>query len=230
MLQLNPKIEFKEAKSIEEAEKYAKQNFKIKDFKVKDLEVANWINEGLTVLSNKFDGKVYMPREVIYGKSKIYDSAAYYRPFTDTLFINEINDKNFKISHISKLESIKMPLGNRFKEFCHDYKNLNNMSKIEKNNFEYTIANIIEILLKLSTQQKINNNLPNLFDNNVFGHIYTGKFPILFHEMGHVFERKSQTFVSSRNSYFAKVSKDIIMTELHYLITKSLLQKFLQEG
>lgn len=225
LLELTPKIEFKEAKSIEEAEKYAKQNFKIKDFKVKDLEVANWINEGLTILSNKFEGKVYMPRRVVYGKSKSEDDA-YYRPFTDTLFIKEIDDKKFSLPPLlSGLPLRDIPLGNKFEQFCHDYANLKNISKIERVSLLYSIMNSSAVLLKVLKNHEMINNLPDLVEKNAFGHVYTSKFSLLFHEMGHVFDYKSRTFALSRNSYFAKARKDMIMPE--YALSKS--QEFVAE-
>lgn len=225
MLQLEPKIEFKKAESVEEAEEYAKLNFKIKDFKVNDLEVANWINEGLTVLSNKFNGKVYMPRKVVYGKSNRKADASY-RSFTDTLFIKEISDKRISLSQkLSDIDLTKIPLGSRFEQFCHDYENLNNISKIEKKNLLYSIANSIDIISKLIKQPEITNNLPELIESNAFGHVYAGRFALLFHEMGHVFETKSRTFNPLRNSYFAKASKDMIMPD--YSLSKY--QEFVSE-
>lgn len=64
LLKLKKHIDWVKSKNIEEAANFAQQNFKIRNFKVNDLDTANWINEGLTKISNKFQGKTYMPREI----------------------------------------------------------------------------------------------------------------------------------------------------------------------
>lgn len=218
-LELNPKIEFKKAESIEEAEEYAKQNFKIETFKVNDLDVANWINEGLTVLNNKLDGKVYMPKKIIYGDAKGKADAFYHR-FTDTLFIKTFDDKKLSLlNDLSEVDLTTVPLGNRFKKFCEDYQNMNNLSKIEKRNLLYSVSNSIDVLLKLSKKPEAADNLSELTANNAFGHVYTGKFSILFHEMGHVFENKSRTFNPLREVQFVKGRKNIIMPD--YALSKN---------
>lgn len=60
-------IEFKAAKSMEEAKRFAQENFKIKNYDLEDnLDVANWLNEGLTNLNNQFKGKAHMPKSVSF--------------------------------------------------------------------------------------------------------------------------------------------------------------------
>lgn len=61
-------IEFRPAETMEEARKFAMENFKIKKYDLGDnLEVANWFNEGLTNLNNQFKGKAHMPRSIKLG-------------------------------------------------------------------------------------------------------------------------------------------------------------------
>ena len=61
---LEENIEFKKAETIEEAKKFAEEKLGIKKFKINDLEYANWINEGLTNISNRFKGEVYFPQKI----------------------------------------------------------------------------------------------------------------------------------------------------------------------
>ena len=58
-------IEFSPAKTIEEAKEFAKTHLKIENFDTAgDLEIANWVNEGLTKVSNKYRGKAAIPKTV----------------------------------------------------------------------------------------------------------------------------------------------------------------------
>lgn len=62
-------IEFKPAQTMEEAIEFAKKNFGIKRFEFdNDLEFANWVNEGLVNINNRFKGKANIP-EVFRFKS-----------------------------------------------------------------------------------------------------------------------------------------------------------------
>ena len=54
-LTLEKKINFKEAKTIEESVDFAKENFKIKNYYSNNLEIANWVNEALCNINNKFE-------------------------------------------------------------------------------------------------------------------------------------------------------------------------------
>ena len=96
---------------------------------------------------------------------------------------------------------------------------MNNLSKIEKRKLLYSVSNSIDVLLKLSKKPEAADNLSELTANNAFGHVYTGKFSILFHEMGHVFENKSRTFNPLREVQFVKGRKNIIMPD--YALSKN---------
>ncbi len=57
-------IDFKPAQTMEDAINYAKKNFGVEKFDFgEDIEMANWVNEGLTNINNRFKGKANMPKE-----------------------------------------------------------------------------------------------------------------------------------------------------------------------
>ncbi len=62
---LAEQVEFKEAKSIKEAEKFALDNFGIKLEADNDLFTANMINEVCTNVSNKMKGRLAFPEKII---------------------------------------------------------------------------------------------------------------------------------------------------------------------
>lgn len=69
--QLAEHIEFKPAKTVEEAVIWGKKNLGIKeyaDFGITDLDAINWVNEGMTNVCNKMKGKLTMPRLVSYSE------------------------------------------------------------------------------------------------------------------------------------------------------------------
>ena len=77
--QLAEHIDFKEAKTVEEAIEFGKKHLgikKYKGFEEKDLNVINWINEGLVNTSNKMKGKLNTTREVHYvnGNANLFAS------------------------------------------------------------------------------------------------------------------------------------------------------------
>lgn len=60
-------IKFKEAATMDEAVNFAKKNFGVETFDFKDdLEFANWVNEGLTNINNRFRGKANMPKTLAF--------------------------------------------------------------------------------------------------------------------------------------------------------------------
>lgn len=69
-------IEFTPAKTIEEANEFAKTHLKIENFDTAgDLEIANWVNEGLTKVSNKYKGNALMPKTVAPYPEDLYKQA-----------------------------------------------------------------------------------------------------------------------------------------------------------
>ena len=83
---------------MEEAIEFAKKNFGVKKFDLgNDLELANWVNEGLVNINNRFKGKAQMPQNILYDK-KVCEKLskgeeglmpAYHQPSTKTLGINK---------------------------------------------------------------------------------------------------------------------------------------------
>lgn len=58
-------IDFTPAKTMEEAIEFAKTHLKIKKFDTaNDLDLANWVNEGLVQINNKYKGRAHIPNEV----------------------------------------------------------------------------------------------------------------------------------------------------------------------
>ena len=58
-------IDFKPAQTMEEAVEFAKKHLGVEKFDFgNDVEMANWVNEGLTNISNRFKGKANMPKEL----------------------------------------------------------------------------------------------------------------------------------------------------------------------
>ena len=63
--QLAEHIDFTPAKTMEEAKEFAKKHLKIEKFDTaNDLDMANWVNEGLVNINNKYKGTGHIPKEV----------------------------------------------------------------------------------------------------------------------------------------------------------------------
>ena len=86
-------IDFKPAQTMEEAIEFAKKHLGIENFNLgDDLEMANWVNEGLVKLSNRFKGKAQMPKNVILDEkffAKNPDATAYHYAANETIAINK---------------------------------------------------------------------------------------------------------------------------------------------
>lgn len=89
--QLAEHIDFKPAQTIEEAIQFGRDNLKIKKYKgftENDLEVLNFINEGLTNVSNKLKGTIRLPKTIKY--KDIKDSTlAQVGPFSKSFELNK---------------------------------------------------------------------------------------------------------------------------------------------
>ena len=86
--QLAEHIEFKEAKTMEEAQKYAMDNFGMKLELGDNLFTANLINDMCTNVSNKLKGKVAFPKKCFFDSKIKRNMLAYYRPYNNTMGIN----------------------------------------------------------------------------------------------------------------------------------------------
>lgn len=86
-------IEFVKANTMEEAIGFAKKHFGIENFNLgDDLELANWVNEGLVKINNRFKGKANMPKQVILDEAyfaKNPDACAYHSERKHTIGINK---------------------------------------------------------------------------------------------------------------------------------------------
>lgn len=64
-------VDFTKASTMDEAIEFAQKNFGIKTFDFgDDLEFANWVNEGLTNINNRYKGRAYMPKVIGFGNTK----------------------------------------------------------------------------------------------------------------------------------------------------------------
>ena len=103
-------IEFKPAETMEEAKRFAQENFKIKNYDLEDnLDVANWLNEGLTNLNNQFKGKAHMPRSVAFSKQLKENTPASMTPIFDELMLSkELYCKDLETARQEVEEAIKL--------------------------------------------------------------------------------------------------------------------------
>ncbi len=78
---------------MEEAVEFAKKHLGINNFNLgDDVEMANWVNEGLVQISNRFKGKAQMPKNVIFDEkyfAKNSDALAYHCAKNETIAINK---------------------------------------------------------------------------------------------------------------------------------------------
>lgn len=114
-------LEFTKAKTMSEAINYARTKLGIKNFNLQgDLELANWVNEGLTNIYNKYKGQAPMPANVIKDMSKNIIGDAYYNKEYDTLAISPDNKKMLLQRLLSKIDNTpadnKKTLANWYKK------------------------------------------------------------------------------------------------------------------
>lgn len=199
---LDENIEFKKARNLKEAKDFANEKLGIKNFKINDLYYANWINEGLTNISNKFNGNVYFPQNLKFNRINLLHESASYTVINDTISINkaEIEKIAGKLNSIVKKNSFeeltKYNLGKGYEKYCEKlkkaYENIEDLSIFEKYSL-VTSTNRVKSRLK-----KIDLNAPqNLkFDGtNKYGNIYADEFDIIYHETGHCFDTKSNMLI-----------------------------------
>lgn len=228
--QLVENIEFKKAESIEEAANFAKNTFKIKKFDVSDLELANWINEGLCNINNRFKGKVHMPAKIKEVKNKNYDGR--YNLITDTLFILNNKDgmfynEEFLLSYMELslliLEDYK--IGPKQEELCEKVRkfidNPQSVPIIERRMLYDATSRCIQMISKA----RQNVGAGNLFQSNgkyvsnEYGPVDYNPFEIIYHEMGHVFDNKATPFKIKVSRWFKKIKSDL--TVHNYMLKDS---------
>ena len=199
---LEKNIEFKKAETLEEAQIFAKEKLGIKKFKINDLEYANWINEGLTNVSNRFKGNVYFPRKIAYYPFKQIPGLACYWPMIDSILIN----KNRIEERVSRLEDLleensyedltKYNLGKGQDDFCKKltkaYTEPESLSLFEKYSLVGSIYHVKERI------KQLDNKNPNEIKTNginSYGNVYEDEFETIYHEVGHCFDFKSKTLI-----------------------------------
>ena len=139
---LEENIAFQKAESIEEAKKFAEEKLGIKKFKINDLEYANWINEGLTNISNKFKGEVYFPQKIGYCSSFQTGGEAAYNPLLDSFLINEkkikegIDGLKGFIDYFPYEDFTEKNLGKGYEDFCEKlaiaYEDIESLSRLNR--------------------------------------------------------------------------------------------------
>ena len=214
-LQLEENIEFKKAETLEEAKAFAKEKLGIKNFKIKDLDYANWVNEGLTNVSNRFKGEVYFPHTIKYNEIKTKDDRASYLDADDTIRINKwvieecAKELPQKLEENSFEELTKYNLGKGYDEFCTSlkkaYVDIDLLDVFEKASLSTSIARVKYRLERLDDEdiKEITEDPYN--EINRFGNVYEGRLETIYHEVGHCFDDKSNRMaISLYNRFFSK--------------------------
>ena len=100
---------------MEEAVEFAKKHLGIKNFNLgDDLEMANWVNEGLVGINNRFKGKAQMPKNVIFDEkyfAKNPNTVAYHYAANDTIAFNKEYFSNELISRVKRDLELLFPQG-----------------------------------------------------------------------------------------------------------------------
>lgn len=205
---LIPHIDFKNATSIAEAKDFAGDILRIPKFKMDDLEFANWANEGITLINNRFRGQIFVPRRLELVKTNENYVGAYYPGF-DSLAINkqafEIPDEQLKkiVTEIPVEDYNLCKLGRGHDEFVENYNKLkadiSSLSCFEKKAFMSSFANYFEAMFRMEDifSKILNEDIEKIAqkgafgDVNTYGPVYNNKFHTIWHEMGHVFDYKS---------------------------------------
>lgn len=208
---LEENIAFQKAESIEEAKKFAEEKLGIKKFKINDLEYANWINEGLTNISNKFKGEVYFPQKIGYCSSFQTGGEAAYNPLLDSFLINEkkikegIDGLKGFIDGFPYEYFTEKNLGKGYEDFCEKlaiaYEDIESLSAFEKFALHNSICNVVEMRSEYTNEH----NAKNI---NMYGNIYENEFSTIYHEIGHCFDFKSKSLINAYIDSF-KHQKDL---------------------
>ena len=221
--QLEENIEFKKAETIEEARAFAQEKLGIKKFKINDLEYANWVNEGLTNISNRFKGNVYFPRKIAYYPFKQLPGLACYWPMIDSILIN----KNRIEERVSRLEDLlqensyeeltKYNLGKGYDNFCKNltkaYNTPESLSLFEKYSLVGSIYHVKERIKQLDNKNPSEINTNGI---NSYGNVYENEFETIYHEVGHCFDFKSKTLIDIFIDYFKHKKELKPLTLPHY--------------
>lgn len=167
--QLPEHINFTKAEKLKDAEEFAKDVLHIKNFDVDNLEVANWFNEGLTNISNKFKGQTYLPSELVFGAVPFRKNAiAAYNPFHNRIILNKTHfekvdktlEQSFKYTMpYAHLDFFSTEASHqKFIKSIHDYMyNPEEMSIIDKSNLNSSFQSHLFLVSEMyKNPQKFN--------------------------------------------------------------------------
>ena len=241
-LKLNPNIVFQESENLEQAANFAKQNFKIDYFNIDNIDTANWINKGLTKLSNAFKGHTYMakrielvdfPSELIV-PDKI--TGAQYIFASDTVRFNKSVYKDIdkiinRTIDATPSDLLFTPLSSKrddkLTEMIIKYKtNSNSLSFAQKTSLFAALRRKLEVFAEIGKKEEITNNILKQLKNSKtkvtdpFSCTSYNEYDYLFHEYGHMFDFKEQSLyqgIKARRQnpkIFEKEKQNIILPEL----------------
>ena len=118
-------IDFKPAQTMEEAVEFAKKHLGIENFNLgDDVEMANWVNEGLVNISNRFKGKANMPKNVIFDEkyfTKNPEAGAYCSRVGDTIAFNKDYFSNKLITKVKNNLKLIFP---DYNPKAHEFKSI----------------------------------------------------------------------------------------------------------
>ena len=113
--QLAEHIDFKEAKTMEEAKKYAMDNFGMKLELGDDLFTANLVNDMCTNVNNKLKGKVSFPVKCNFETMKQGEMASW-NMYTHIMSINKNGYSGFSNIDIARLLNVRMKNGTSYQD------------------------------------------------------------------------------------------------------------------
>ena len=147
-IQIDPNLEFKEAKTLDEAIKFGKKHLKIKkyvNFTEKDVEIANWVNRGILETSKAMGGKLNNIRNIEVVELKTKDTYAFTKHVLGShavpnIYVNRTFIKNLDkdIAHyLASYDKIppyilKENYRNKINARIQNYKNKENSALIDK--------------------------------------------------------------------------------------------------
>ena len=146
-------IKFKPAQTVEEAAQFAKTHLGIKTYSVDNLEIANWVNKGMSKVVNKTKGNAILPDNVFY-KAIEDNTNGIMRVQGKNLTINKnyFNniDEYIKEDLPKWLEDDKIVtvVGNDYINITNKYYNLYKQGKlnlVQKSNFEQLLKHNISL-------------------------------------------------------------------------------------
>ena len=201
-LKLQKNIDFFKAQNVEQAANFAEQNFKIKHFDVNDLDTANWINNGLTNFSNRFQGETYMPSKISLKKfqgEKLADADAFYNAGKDIICFNENSYVNID-TKLKLLIDLALEVFTGQKEHLPDIiqryiEKPNSFTNPQKLALCYALSNKIEMPLQIlhNKPELTYEMIENPSAKDFGGKIQYNEFGALYHEMGHMLDYKGQS-------------------------------------